>query len=458
MSLFKKIKTLVGSDSENTSNQSENVKVFSPEMLDNPPYTFVDALHAVRQGNLKKIQDYMAFNAQYACCKNWDDCTLLHEACRFARVEIVKILIDKGTDINALYKGQSPLHFAIEGDTRETATENAEQYADFQKRQQKTVNLLISKNADLTSANEAGETPLHLAARLGYSELIALLLTQENVAIDATTAVGDHTKTTIGGRTALLLATRYCKDNKTIQLLLDKGANPNIKDKDPGYAPLHYIAAHRIVDQKIKENHLCELVSLLLAHNADVNAYTEDKEHQTALHLAINNQHIGIVEVLLQNKADVHAKNAKGLMAMSLSASNGDAEMVKYLHEKGTNIYKSGAAFYAASCQRSDAALKYLLAQGVDVDLLDPKGRSLLYYAIAAHSVTNMKLLMAQGADTKMNAKGTTILEHAFGCWGKVENLAKEDVSKEQEQNAKNAREIIELLGGFEHQKPKQYF
>jgi hypothetical protein len=31
-------------------------------------------------------------------------------------------------------------------------------------------------------------------------------------------------------------------------------------------------------------------------------------------------------------------------------------------------------------------------------------------------------------------------------------------VSKEQEQNAKNAREIIELLGGFEHQKPKQYF
>lgn len=455
MSFFKKIKTLVKSDSEQVPKPSEKVETYSPEMLDSPPYTFVGALHAVRQGDLKKIQDYMAFNVQYVRCKNWDDCTLLHEACRFAQTAVVKILLAKGADLNALYKGQSPLHFAIESSAREVTTGKGD---DFQQRRKETVSLLIANRADLTAVNEAGETPLHLAARLGYSELVALLLAQAGVAVDAMTVTDNRVKTATEGRTALLLATRYSKDKETIKLLLDKDANPNIKDKDPGYAPLHYIAAHRLIDQKIKESDLGELAGLLLAHKADVNAYTEDKEHQTALHLAINNQHISVVEILLQNKADVHAKNAKGLMAMGLSASNGDAEMVKYLHEKGTNIYKSGAPFYAASCQQSEAALRYLLDQGVDVDLLDPNGRSLLYYAIASHSLVNVELLIARGADTKMNAKGATILEHAFGCWGKVENLSKEEVSKEQEQNAKNAREIIELLGGFTPQKPKHYF
>lgn len=448
MRLFKKIKTLVGND--NTANQAESTEIPSPELLDDPPYTFVDALHAVRQGNLKKLQDYMAFNQQYARCKNWDDCTLLHEACHFAHVEMVKLLLDNGADINALYKGQSPLHFTVEGNIKKSTPE---QYLAFQKRRKATINLLITKQADLTLTNEAGETPIHLVAKLGDSALMALLLTQP-VAVEAI----KNLDTATGGRTALLLATRYSKDKATIELLLDKGADPNFKDKEPGYAPLHYIAAHRATDQKITEDDLCALVSLLLTYGAEINAYTADKAYQTPLHLAINNKHVSVVGRLLENKADLHAKNGKGLMAIGFAASNGDAEMVKYLHKKGTDIYKSGVTFYAAACQSSEEALKYLLDQGVDVDLLDAKGHSLLYHAIAHYAVANVKLLIDRGADTKMNVKGKTILEHAFGCWGKVENLAKEAVSKEQEQKAQYAREIIELLGGFELDKPKHFF
>lgn len=457
MSLFKKIKTLVGSDNKTASTpvQSSSDTFFSPEMLDNPPYTFVDALHAARQGNLKKIQDYIAFNKNYARCKNWDDCTLLHEASRFARVESVKLLLEKGADVHALHKGQTVLHFAIEGDAREMVSENTEQLTDYQKRRKETVNLLISNGADLATCNEGGEMPLHLVARLGYSELVELVLTQ-GITVDTPTFA--NRSSTTGSRTALLLATRYNKDKKTIKLLLEKGANPNLKDKDPGYAPLHYIVAYRVVDSKIKEPDLKELVTELLAHGADVNAYTEDKERQTALHLAINNHYVSLVEILLAHKADVHAKNSKGFMAMSLSANNGDAAMVAFLHRNGSDIYRSGALFYAASCQHSDAALNYLLDQGVDVNLLDSKGRSALYYAIAAYSLTNVKRLIARGIDTKMNFKGSTVLEHAFSCWGKVENLAGGEVSKEREQNAKNARDIIELLGGFEPSKPKHYF
>jgi len=461
MSLFNKIKTLVGSHDADSAKTTEPGDEFSPEALDSPPtYTFVNAMYEARQGNLKRIQDYLKFNKKYAHCKGWDDRTLLHEAVRFARKEVVQLLLTEGAAVNADHKGKTPLLFAVAGDPQEITNKNPERALDYRKRRKETVKLLIAHHADLKARNEAGETALHLAARLGYSELVEILLAYTDMVDHPIEATNTNTNAPNVSRTPLLLAVKYEKDKKTIQLLLEKGADPNRRDVDPGYAPLHYLAAYRPTNPlTIAETDLKELVELLLQYKADVNISTLDSDSQTALHLAINYHHPSIADVLLNHGADVHAKDANGMMAIGLAARRGDAEMVEYLLNKGTNMYQSRALFHAASCKHSDAVLKLLLEKrAIDVNMPDMNGYTPIFSAISAYSLTNVKLLIEKGIDVSQHSpRGLTVLEHAWACWGEVECVSGEEISEERRREADNAKSIIELLGGFDRPEKKYY-
>ena len=456
MGLFGKIKTLVSQEDKAATQQpTESVEEFSPEALDKPPnYTFVEALPAARKGNLSKIQDYLNFNKKYARCKNWDDCMLLHEAARFSRPEVVKLLLEKGASVDALYKDKTPLHFAIEGDASETANKNTQKYQEYRKRRFETIKILLHHRADLEAANGVGELPLHFAARLGYSEIVNLLLAG---GADVHSQIQPiQPRATNIGRTSLLLAAKYNKDKKTLQLLLEKGADPNQLDNDPGYAPLHYITAYHSNQPTLTEKDLKELATLLIEHHADVNGYTTDK--QAPLHLAIIHHHVGLVDLLLNNGADINLQNKDGFSAMALSARNGDAEMVDYFLNKGADIYKSRVLYHAAACPHCDAALKLLIDKGADINQPDPKGYTPLFAAISAYSLTNVKLLIDSGADTNIQPPRLSLKEHAFACWGEVVNLrAEEEVSEERQQKATNAKEILVLLGAFKDDKKKLY-
>jgi uncharacterized protein len=87
--------------------------------------------------------------------------TALHLA---ATPEIAAMLLDAGADINAHNRhkfagpGNSPLSAAVYQDRREV------------------VRLLIERGADVNQGDNAGFTPLHLAATLGYSEVARVLL------------------------------------------------------------------------------------------------------------------------------------------------------------------------------------------------------------------------------------------------------------------------------------------
>lgn len=121
MSFFGKIKSLIHDDASKPS-AAPRISAFSPEAIDAPPqYTFIEALHAAKQGNLEKIQDYLNFNSRYAQCRSWDEKTLLHEAVSTGRLAIVKLLLERGARVDALYKGITPLLYAIESDVHHPA-------------------------------------------------------------------------------------------------------------------------------------------------------------------------------------------------------------------------------------------------------------------------------------------------------------------------------------------------
>lgn len=84
-------------------------------------------------------------------------------------------------------------------------------------------------------------------------------------------------------------------------------------------------------------NGLMKFAKLLLDHGA--NANTCDKDGWTPLHIAVQNQDINMVKLLLKYKADVNATNKFGNNAVWIGVfyANGETEIISLLLEFGGN-------------------------------------------------------------------------------------------------------------------------
>lgn len=119
----------------------------------------------------------------------------------------------------------------------------------------RTVKLLLTLNADVDSAGNDShmETPLHIAAKNGHSDIVSQLL---------------------------------CK-------------NAYVKNTtSEGKTPLHLSA---------REGHL-ETAKLLLPY-FQPNEINEENSHDPLLYIALNYTHFGIFKLLIENKANVHVKD-----------------------------------------------------------------------------------------------------------------------------------------------------
>ena len=114
-----------------------------------------------------------------------------------------------------------------------------------------------------------------------------------------------------------------------IELLLDNGADVNLRDKQ-GRIALHWAAA---AGQK-------PIVEMLIARGSNVNARTDsigtEKEEDSAwtpLHRACEKGHKDIAEILITNGANINAKTKRGKTALSLAKKNGHEQVVELLSE-----------------------------------------------------------------------------------------------------------------------------
>jgi ankyrin repeat protein len=225
-------------------------------------------------------------------------------------VEIVKLLIKKGVDVNEKqYDKTSALHIAAQKGAIEIAKS------------------LIEKGADIKARIYDGKSALHFAAQKGAIEIVKLLI-KKGV---------DVNEKTIHGETALHFASGEKGAIETVKLLIEKGLNVNEKTIF-GITPLHN--ASYCGDAEIAE--------ILIKHGVDLDAkasvnvywYYDDgdgvyyiAQEASALHIATISGHIEITKLLIQNRADLDIKDSRGNTALDLASLSlrGDPQIAQVL-------------------------------------------------------------------------------------------------------------------------------
>jgi ankyrin repeat protein len=124
----------------------------------------------------------------------------------------------------------------------------------------------------------------------------------------------------------------------------------------------------------------------------------------------------GLVQTLVQQKADVNAAQADGATAIQWAVYRDDLEMADLLLAAGANIKlanRDGATpLYLASLHGSARMIEKLLHAGADVNQLGPQGETPLMLAARTGNLDAIRVLLDQHADVnaKDKLRGTTAL------------------------------------------------
>jgi ankyrin repeat protein len=183
---------------------------------------------------------------------------------------------------------------------------------------------LLSQGADPNSSwqNPGGEvwTALHIAARNDSAEIAALLLDK---------GADPNIRSRNRKQTPLMDAANNGSKEVAL-LLLNRGADPNAKDVDGSTVLLYAIDPDTILseDRTATVEEYTAIVQALLAKGADPNAA---KNGWTPLMYAAARNKPEIVKLLVKNGADVNV-SAAGNSALSLAASD---EIVAILKAAG---------------------------------------------------------------------------------------------------------------------------
>lgn len=171
--------------------------------------------------------------------------------------------------------------------------------------------LLLSKNADIFSANTKNDSPLRIALRKGGSIMDWMITSQTISAADGS------------GNTALHYAAEW-KYKNAINSLLLKGADIHARNAN-GETPLF---------NATKSNNP-DVIQVIVDGGADVQA--RDNLGNTAIHIAVRHNSLESIEKLIELGVNVDAQNTAGKSPLSEAVIGGHIEMAKKLLEVGAD-------------------------------------------------------------------------------------------------------------------------
>ncbi|XP_010880755.1 ankyrin repeat and SOCS box protein 2 isoform X4 [Esox lucius] len=218
-----------------------------------------------------------------------DGATALYEAAKNGHEEIVDLLLLHNADANkACQNGLLPLHIAAQRGT-DGKTLLTYDFYNFEK-SVNIVSMLINATSK-TRVRRSGISPLHLAAERNRNEVLKVLIeagydVNAMLSEERSKMYEDHRRTT------LYFAVANGNVDATT-MLLEAGANPNLDT----FNPLLVAARQGSI----------ELVTLLVRHGANVNAYVSTHPTSFSATVMFSMKNLSMLKYLMDNGCDAHS-------------------------------------------------------------------------------------------------------------------------------------------------------
>jgi ankyrin repeat protein len=255
------------------------------------------------------------------------------------------------------------------------------------------------QNSNYDYRTNDGITPLHLAARAGYTGFVEFL-----IEVGANVNIKNAS-----GATPLHEAVRS-GNLDSINALLRARANINAQDAR-GNSVLH-LAIRDIPASKHRE-----IVELLLKQPG-IDASLWDEHGDSPLHAAvIRNEEIAIVELLLQYGSDINIRNIEGKIPLYVAIELSRSRYIPLLLGTNSNLFaadNAGVTPYESALREHVDMLPYLITPAT-VRQSNGAGDTILHMTIRnAGSIETIQNILSKGAriDAR-NAEGDTALHIA---------------------------------------------
>lgn len=318
----------------------------------------------------------------------------------FNYLNVIKLLVDKGSDIFDKDKGGSNILFSISDDSS----------IDI-------VKFLVEKGVSINDVNYDGDSYLHIAVQKGLLNISNYLIKQG----------ANINQQNIRGETPLFRAVNYNKFHM-IQLLIKNGADINIRDSEG-----RNVIFHLIYDG-------INIVKYLVKKKIDIDIV--DTRGNTILHDTAYKGFSEIFKYLLKKGININIKNLEGFTPLYYLADGGFKNLIKSIDKKDIDFNSknnTGETILFSIFKKTPhdmEIVQLLIEKGFDIREVDIHGNNLLFYCMKDETqISNLKYLIEKGLNVNhTNYRGETPL-HLASSYGNaqavrylIENGSKVDV------------------------------